>query len=145
MATYRQEIVKEIGQRIKALRGELKLSQDEMARLFGIVRTTYNRYERGEAYPGPQVLSMLADRFNVSVDWLVCGKGPMFYRQKAEPEKVPELEEVMDDVKEMLALMERIPLLRYKVLTFLQEFKLENRDLVETAAKDIPDEKGTGS
>ena len=36
----------------------------------------------------------------------------------------------MDDVKEMLALMERTPLLRYKVLTFLQEFKLENRDMV---------------
>ena len=40
---------------------------------------------------------------------------------------------MIQDVRDLLVHMERIPLLRYKVLSFLQKFKLEYKDLVESA------------
>lgn len=135
MAKNRQELVTEIGARIKAVRQALNYSQDEMARLFGIGRSSYYRYERGQAYPGPLVLNELAHRYHVSLDWLVGNKGSMF-GQEAAPPRVSELEDVKEDVRELLVHMERIPLLRYKVLTFFQEFKLEHKDLTVAAVKD---------
>jgi transcriptional regulator with XRE-family HTH domain len=128
---------KEMSLRFKQMREALKFSQDKMAVHLGLVRASYTKYENGFTLPGLPTLSEFGANFGISLDWLVLNKGPMFFNEKTLPEKKPELEDVMDDVKELLEYMKRIPLLRYEVLSFFQKFKLEYKELVESSEKEI--------
>lgn len=57
--------------RLKELR-ELKwVSAKELAREIGLPYTTYQNYEIGRNEPTLETLSMLADYFNVSIDYLI--------------------------------------------------------------------------
>lgn len=64
--------------RIKMLRKELDMTQQEFADRLGIKRTTIGNYEAGRNEPVDSVIALICDRFNVSVEWLRDGKGPMF-------------------------------------------------------------------
>ena len=130
----RKEIKKEVSLRFKRMREMLNSSQGELSARLGVGRASYAKYERGDAFPTLQSLIILAKTFDVSLDWLIAGKGPELYKEKAQPEKTTELDDVMKDVKDLLVHMERIPLLRYKVLSFFQEFKLDYKELVESVS-----------
>ena len=58
------------GQRLKALRNEKKLSQDEVAKGVGITRTTLTHYERGTRTMNIEILNSFARYFEVSCDYL---------------------------------------------------------------------------
>mgnify|MGYP000975496795 CR=1 FL=1 len=57
-------------ERIKEIREEHNLSLDEFAKIFGTHRPTIWRYEKGERTPTIDFVKMIADYFNVSMDWL---------------------------------------------------------------------------
>ena len=57
--------------RLKELRKEKKLSQDELGEVMNISGRTISYFEAGERAPSPEVLNKLADIFNVSVDYLL--------------------------------------------------------------------------
>ena len=57
--------------RIKELRKERKLKQQELADEFSIKLRTYQGYEYGESYPEVAKLIAIADFFDVSVDYLL--------------------------------------------------------------------------
>ena len=59
--------------RLRALR-EGRYTQAEMAKLLGVGRTTYTKYERGDIRLSAQVLSRLAKIFDVSIDYIVGGE-----------------------------------------------------------------------
>lgn len=54
--------------RLRELRGSL--SQDEMARKFGVSQVAYGRWERGKAEPKFEVVVEICKNFSVSADWL---------------------------------------------------------------------------
>lgn len=58
------------GQRLKQLREEKGLSQEEAAKLIGVGRTTYLKYESGENRP-VRKLDELTQLFNVSSDYIM--------------------------------------------------------------------------
>ena len=60
--------------RLKKLRQEKDLNMKQMSRLLGIPYTTYIGYEKNEREPNSEMLGMLADFFNCSVDYLL-GRG----------------------------------------------------------------------
>ena len=68
----------------------------------------------------------------------------MLYGDRMEQKQETGLGSVLGEVKELLEHMEHVPLLRHEVLSFFYKFKLENRELVETAMKGskIEEEKG---
>ncbi|NIM10991.1 MAG: helix-turn-helix domain-containing protein [Candidatus Aminicenantes bacterium] len=152
----RAKIVNEIGLRLRKIRKSLNYTQEKMGSFLGVARPSYDRYERGEVFPGPIALTVLSNTFKVSLDWLIANKGSMIYSEKVEPEEnVQQPEEkaqpqektaadvVTADVKELLAHMERIPLLRYEILTMFHKFKLKNKELVESAMKDTDTDTDT--
>ncbi len=100
-----------------------------MAAHLGLERASYAKYEIGRALPPHKNLEVLASHFDISLDWLVAGKGPMFYKGKARA--VEETEEFTGEMKELFDHMLRIPLLRHEVLSCFHKFKLEYKDLVE--------------
>ena len=61
----------DFSQRIKLLRKEKKLKQQELADQFSVKLRTYQGYEYGESYPEVAKLIAIADFFDVSLDYLV--------------------------------------------------------------------------
>lgn len=59
-----------LGNRLKDLRSELNLTQDDIAKKLKIPRGTYAHYELNKRQPDNDTLNRLADFFNVSIDYL---------------------------------------------------------------------------
>lgn len=57
--------------RLKALRKERKETQEDIAKLVKTQRTTVGEYERGNIRPPMDKMKILADHFEVSVDYLM--------------------------------------------------------------------------
>ena len=58
-------------QRIAAIRKDLKLSQEKFGELAGVSQRTVAFWEAGERMPSHSTISALADRLDVSVDYLL--------------------------------------------------------------------------
>ena len=57
--------------RLKELRLEASLTQDDCAKIAYIGKTTYYRYEHGERSLPMDVAMLLAEHYNTSVDYIV--------------------------------------------------------------------------
>lgn len=125
----RRKLLEAIGSRLKKVRFTLGYSQEKMAPHLGVQRTGYAKNEKGETLPGLYALTVLANNFKISLDWLLCNKGPMYYKEKGAEQGFG-MEVIKEDVQELLQYMDRIPLLRYEVLSFFQRFKVENKELI---------------
>lgn len=60
-----------LSNKIKNLRKQKKQTQQNIADLLGVRRSTYGEYERGKILPPMDKLKVLADHFNVTVDYLI--------------------------------------------------------------------------
>jgi transcriptional regulator with XRE-family HTH domain len=61
----------EIGSRIRKLRGEIL--QEELAAYLRIRQGQLSKIERGKSAPTLEVLILLSDKFQKSVDWILRG------------------------------------------------------------------------
>jgi len=59
------------GERLSAVRKDLKMSQDELAKKIGMHAPVIGRYERGEVKPSIEVATKIASILKVSLDYLV--------------------------------------------------------------------------
>ena len=57
--------------RIKALRQREKSTQADIAKIVGVLRTTYGEYERGKIMPPMDKIKLLAAHYDVTVDYLI--------------------------------------------------------------------------
>lgn len=64
--------------RLKSLRKELGLTQQEFADRIGIKRNAVTNYEVGRNAPADMVVSLICREFNVNEEWLRRGIGEMF-------------------------------------------------------------------
>ncbi|WP_125991190.1 transcriptional regulator [Halocella sp. SP3-1] len=60
------------GERLKELRLEKGLTQDELAKNFNSSKVTFSHYENNYRKPPMELVSKLADFFNCSIDYLMC-------------------------------------------------------------------------
>lgn len=77
MAKYFRKGVNEMKNfnlRLKALRKDKKKTQQNIADLLKIRRSTYGEYERGKILPPMDKIKTLAEYFDVSVDYLLGAK-----------------------------------------------------------------------
>ena len=58
-------------ERLKILRTNAQMTQQDVARLLGVERSTYVKYERGQSDPPTATLVRLADYFGVTIDYLI--------------------------------------------------------------------------
>lgn len=61
----------ELGKRIANLRKDKDLSQAQLAKFMNIGTSTLGMYETGKREPNTEILSKIADFFDVSVDYLL--------------------------------------------------------------------------
>ncbi len=67
-------ILNNIGSRLYTLRKEQGISQERLAQETGLKIDTYRAIEQGKTNGRIDTLVVLADYFNVSLDYLVCNK-----------------------------------------------------------------------
>lgn len=58
-------------EKLKYIRNELRLSQDELAGELGVSRQSISKWESGSAYPEIDKLIMISNFFDVSIDYLL--------------------------------------------------------------------------
>ncbi|KRL61847.1 helix-turn-helix domain-containing protein [Lactobacillus psittaci] len=61
----------EISQRLKSLRLEAQMSQEDLAAKLNVSRQSVSKWETGESVPDILKLRQLSQLFNVSIDYLV--------------------------------------------------------------------------
>ncbi len=73
-----------MNERIRKLRRELDLTQQEFADRIGIKRGGVANYEIGRNKPIDSVISLICREFNVNEEWLRTGEGDMFVQQSID-------------------------------------------------------------
>ncbi|GAA0103246.1 hypothetical protein UT300012_39630 [Paraclostridium bifermentans] len=59
------------GKRLKLLRTNLKLTQKQLGKNLNLSQRAISSYENGLRFPDEQILNLIADYFNVSIDYLL--------------------------------------------------------------------------
>lgn len=67
--------IESLAQKLKKCREKSGFTQREIEHETGIPQPSIARFETGERIPDPEKLGILADFYNVSVDWLLGTKG----------------------------------------------------------------------
>ena len=60
-----------LGEKLLRLRKEMKMTQDDVAKILGMSRTSFSKYENGNSAPPLQVLRKSAAIYNVGLEYLI--------------------------------------------------------------------------
>jgi transcriptional regulator with XRE-family HTH domain len=135
--------MKDIGYKLSKIRQSFKFKPVKMAGRLGVERSSYARNEYGQTPPKLMTLYNLATHFNISLNWLLLNEGPMHLKEKETPKEPEQIPEPADEVKAMVEIMEKVPVLRYKVLLNFHNLKEEHKEMIEAAMKDKKEEGAT--
>lgn len=104
-----------IGQKIKELRQENNLTQEQLAEQLGVSFQAVSRWENNTTYPDITLLSIIASMFNVTTDYLLDMNS---YKMKEEIDKVVEQDNLLSNqgkIKErenlLLEALKNIPII----------------------------------
>lgn len=67
--------------RLKAVRLDKGLSQKEISEALGIALRSWQQNELGTSIPGGRVLQLLHLKLQVNINWLLTGKGQMYFKE----------------------------------------------------------------
>lgn len=85
-----------MNERIKRLRKELKLTQQQFADKIKVKRNTVATYEMGRSVPSDSAIALICKTFHVNEDWLRNGNGEMFEELPEEGEKAAFVSSLLD-------------------------------------------------
>ncbi|MGE5341350.1 MAG: helix-turn-helix domain-containing protein [Candidatus Omnitrophota bacterium] len=144
--SHKMDLKQAMALRLKEFRNSKGLTQERMAFHFDIWRTTYSNYELGQVFPNYLFLQKVANDFNVSLDWYICGKGSMLFKDEEELKKEaidtyknigvnedsaenPEAKVLSKEHREMIEDMEKTPLLHYEIMAYYHRLKARKETL----------------
>lgn len=144
-----EEILRQVGSRIKAVREQLNLNQGDYAGKLNISQPFLSYVEKGLRKPSFELLLSLLLYLNVNLRWLLTGEGDMFDKDREEtanPVKtaqtkfadlfpgVPPEPDVIDMVKSLEvpimrnALVEKFLFYRKRYEEFISEYHNRRRE-----------------
>lgn len=94
--------------RLKAMRKDRKERQEDIAKLLKIQRTTVGEYERGNIVPPIDKIKILADHFEVSVDYLMGNTNFRTHEERQEQgalDVCKGLKAILDDLENQQTLL----------------------------------------
>lgn len=115
---------KQIGLRVKSLRAEKGMSQEALADMLKLDRSTLSKIENGEITPTARALFELKRIFSISTDWLLTGSG------SREP-----LTSDDKEVNEMFNAVQKDTIVKHAVLGFFYKYKADNPELFKIIDK----------
>ena len=125
-----------LGDRLRAIRKEYGLTQQNIADVLGVDRTTYTVYEGGSITPSPATLVKLSQIYNVTVGYLIGVE-----ENHPELRKIPEEKQreklLSSDPISLLKKEEKELLLYFRVISDEEKRKIidEMKDLAQRSGK----------
>ncbi len=121
-----------IGQRIKAIRGILRLSQREMAVALNTSASYLSEIEGGKANPGPGFFLDLSAVYDVSIEYVFHGNGEMFYDPKTRLPRT-EFKDIgeIDSLEKLFWLMNCSAMFKNTMLGYAAKFFMENETIIK--------------
>jgi transcriptional regulator with XRE-family HTH domain len=123
----------EVGSRLKEIRQRLKMTQAQWGEKLGINGSTVAKHENRITFPTGKMLNILSSQYNVSMDYLLCGRGTLFHENQDNFDSNLLKNIVNGDIEleELFSLVSSMSWVRHAVLSYFQRFKPENRELIE--------------
>jgi len=148
-------LLKDLAYKLRKIRESKKLSCQGMASYIGVSRVTYARYEKEEYFPSFIGLYSLGKETGISLDWLICSRGPMDAIEtetkaeqpgnKGQVVSAPQVEAIADEesreplsqdsievadqeMRDMVKDMQQIPIFRHEILGLYYRLKKEYKD-----------------
>lgn len=91
-----------MNERLKKLRKELDMTQQEFADRIGIKRNSLANYETGRNTPIDAIIVSICREFNVNENWLRTGEGEMFVEMSYDDEIAQFVGQVMGEEDDSL-------------------------------------------
>lgn len=82
-----EDLIKQVGERIKQIRKAAKLTQEKLAEKAGLSVEYISRLERGVGQPSFKTLTLMADALDVTARDFFDFKGPVVFRDKRQEAK----------------------------------------------------------
>ena len=112
------------GERLRELRRENHMTGDELGKKFNVTKTAISYWENGKSFPGEEMVSKIADFFDVTTDYLL-GKSDI--RNPYENHK--RISESISDDKELLEFWEVLKEREDLQLMFKQTKQMSPKDI----------------
>lgn len=97
MAEYQY---KEQGNRLEKVRKELNLKRADLAKELHITENAYGAFERGNSNFSIGLLRLLAEKYNVNITYILCGKGQLFIND-TDTISEDERQEIKDQIEKL--------------------------------------------
>ena len=125
-----------LGDRLRAIRKEHGLTQQNIADVLGVDRTTYTVYEGGSITPSPATLVKLSQIYNVTVGYLI-GVEENHPELRKIPDEKQEKKLLSSDPFSLLKKEEKELMLYFRVLSDAEKHKIidEMKDLAQRSEK----------
>lgn len=124
-----------IGKRIRQVRKNLELKQEQFAKQLGCGRSNISQIENGLFFPTVPLLTQLKSKFDISLDWLFSGELPMYNDEKKKTLDLIDFKEYSNDIKTMLHVMKKSKTVMHRVLYQFFEIKLEENPDISDISK----------
>lgn len=132
----KNDITSEIGERIIALRKQMRLQQKEMANELNIAASYLCEIESGRAKPNIELLIKMASLYNVNLNYLLMGTGDMMHGpgRKMKPEGF-DFTDGIDSLEEMFWLMENSKFFRNAIMSMANKLIIEEEAVIKKGIK----------
>lgn len=118
--------------RIKKLRKELDLTQQEFADRIGVKRGGIANYEIGRNEPTDSVISLICREFNINESWLRTGEGAMFKKFSREQDIALLTKQLLDEEEDSF---------KNRLISVLAHLPVESWEVLEQIALALADKK----
>ena len=113
---------KKMGLRIRGLRVERDFTQEKLAEILKIDRSTLSKIESGTNTPTTRILIELKRIFSVSIDWILFGTGPGKYIGT---------DKYNHDLEELLEYISKDKTLKHAILSYFYTYKIDKKKVLE--------------
>lgn len=135
--------LKETGRRIQAVRKHLGMSQDEFARALNMSSGSISMMESGKNQPRFELLSRLAKRYRISLNYLFFGEGDMV-GQPARPAGGGQKkygDESESWLERFYYYFNESQIFRFWIMFTMHGYLAEHRELIEKEIRSAKEEK----
>ena len=128
-----------IAEKIRSIRKACGFTQQQVAAVLNVDRSTYTYYETGKTTPDIHTVKLLANLFNLSVDDLLSDEAEVSQMNDVVSPEPPDEENLLPETANRLTRTERELLLYYRALPIQERVKM--MQILHDLAKETNTEK----
>ncbi|MDD1648739.1 MAG: helix-turn-helix domain-containing protein [Methanomicrobiales archaeon] len=126
-----EELLKEIGRRLREVRDTLKISLEDMKKLSRVSRGYISEFERGKRLPASRYLYFLIKTYGIDINYIYTGKGQLFTQPDGKGKNIYDFGKYEEEIEDLLYHITHIPNALYAVLGHFADYKVEKEKLIK--------------